>query len=576
MENDISPTIDNIFKRCAPAIRSNISQCGSVTLCANAKVETLDDLEEIYQKDGEWRILEHLLMTHFTIKACGAVQHGMRDFFMANAKITRKGELKFDENGRALTKVAPFIMANQRIPRNNIFWRFTNGEASGENWQGDMASKSGIPADIRSFPVGSNLWIVSEGEGGVKTKTQWVIADATLNHDGQSVHVILTGQNSGSFLPEASLASPTGGVAYLGIPNVGKTESYCDDRPAYIDTKRTPFWIQHTRWTSCDSELFNEWRDLVLQNNPLYRELYYVPEVERMRQMGEQFENNLFNALRYQSAISDKQNLTEYEQLPEITNFISDTGLGVEGARCYGRKANAIGWYEQLRECDRWVDCAGEALNLYSIFDAIYQMRRVRAGIGSAAQMRFDVFTDGITAEYIEQAFIAYNGLKFGGKDRYNTDITRGENKELGLQFTSFRLDGRNNGVILNVITDWAFDDEVSEFTDAGIGTVGNTLMFLDMTGMYMKVIESNVVTNHSGDLKALAAVDPSFSCVEETLTKDTTLNGLTFTAVLECPAANLILDNFAASVPVTDVGTRPANAHPNYVGNAVITPYAV
>jgi hypothetical protein len=566
-------TVD-IFKRCAPAIRSNIGQCGTVTLCENVKPQTIDDLEDIYKKDGEYRILDHLLMTHFQIKACGAVKHGMRDFFMANARTTRKGQIKFDQNNRALTRVAPFIMAEQRIPRNNISWNFTAGEADSENWQGDVASADGIPADVRSFPEGMVVFIIGLGEGGVKTKTQWVVSAAELNQDGESVHLTLTGQNDGSFFPDESLASPTEGVLYRGIPNVGKTESYCDDEPAYTDTKRVPFWMQDTRWTSCSSQLYDEWLGLVLDNNPLYKEFFYVPETERMRQMGEAFENRLFNALWFQAAFNDKQNLSEYDQLPEITNFLSDTGLGVEGGRCIGRKANAIGWLEQLRECDRWFDCQGAQLNLYSIFDAIYQMRRVRAGVGSAAQMRFDCFTDGITAEAFDQAMMGYYGVIFNDKERYNIDITKGTNDELGLQFTSYRLRGRNAGVVLNVISDWAFDDTLSDFVSAGLDNAGRTMMFLDMTGIYMQVIESGKRVNHTGDMKDLAAVDATFGCVIETYSQDITLNWMKYTAVLECPAANLILDNFSDDIPAFEA--KDAEGRPNYIPGATVTPYAV
>ena len=150
--------LNDVFQRCSPAIRSTIAECGSVTLCANLKPETINDLEDIYQKSGEYRLLNHLLMTHFTIKACGTVKHGMRDFFMANLKTTRKNQIKFDQNERALTKVAPFIMADQRIPRNNISWQFTGGGGTGQDsgdtdfvsvWYGDVASAEGIPADIR-------------------------------------------------------------------------------------------------------------------------------------------------------------------------------------------------------------------------------------------------------------------------------------------------------------------------------------------------------------------------------------------------------------------------------------------
>jgi len=567
-------TETSIFQKCAPALRSNISQCGSVTLCANAKPETIGDLEDIYKKDGEYRILEHLLMTHFQVKACSPVQRPMRDFFMSNAKITRKGELKFDQNSRAITRVAPFIMAERRNPINNNYWQFTNGEASGNYWVGRVASNSGIPADVRSWPAGMNVYVTGKTGGGSKTLTQWVVRAAELGGSGTYVTLTLEDQNAGSLYPSATQTSPVTGVLQRGIVNVGKTESYCDDEPAYNNIGRVPYWMQHTRWTSCTSELYQEWLDLVMANNPLYRDTVYVPDVERQRQMLEAFENRLFNAFWFQLPLNEKQNLTEYDQLPEITNFISDTGLGVEGARCVGRRANAVGVIPQLRECDRWVDLQGGNLNIYSIFDAIYAMRRVRAGVGSAAQMRFDVFTDALTAEQFEKAFIGFMGLKFSDKDRYINDITRGQNEELGMQFTSFRLTGKNNGVVLNFITDWAFDDQLAEFSALNIESAGRTMMFLDMTGIYMKVIESSKQVNKSGDLKALALVDPSFACVEEVMSRDTTLNGLTFTTVVECPQSNLILDNFSDEVPVFAANTAGTGDHDSYLPDETVTPY--
>jgi hypothetical protein len=67
------------------------------------------------------------------------------------------------------------------------------------------------------------------------------------------------------------------------------------------------------------------------------------------------------------------------------------------------------------------------------------------------------------------------------------------------------------------------------------------------------------------------------YDCVEETLTKDTTLNGLTFAAVVECAAADLILDNFDIGTPgVFAANTKPAGSHPNYIPGTTITPYAI
>ena len=580
-----------LFSKCAPSIRTNIGECGTVTLCQNIQPETVTDLETIYTKNGDYRVLEHLFMSHFQIKACGAVQHSMRDFFIANAKITRKGELKFDQNDRGLTKVAPFVMAEQKKPINNIYWRLSNlSTDSSGNLTGHAYSGSGIPADVRSFPYDANsgygcmMFLETLSAGGSKIYSQYMVNAAvppTISSDGTYVSLNLKPVMTGSFFTSAAntpaqiaadcTANNYVGVLTRGVVNIGKTESYCEDEPAYRNDNLVPFWIQHTRWTSCQSELYNEWLALVLDNNPLYRERIYISETERMRQKGEAFEQRLFDTLWFQQPISQNQNLTEYTQLPQITNFLSNTGLGVEGGRCFGYKANCVGWLTQLRECNRWYDAQGAALNMYALFNAIYNMRRVRAGVGSTAQLRFDLFTDGITAELIDKAFIAYYGLIFAGKDRYNFNIDnlakQGENEAYGIQFTSYKLRERNAGVTLNVITDWAFDDKLSEFTANNMVNGGRTLMLLDMTGIYMKVIESNKVTNHTGDLKALAAVDSSYGCVEETYTRDTVLNGMTFTAIVECPLANLVIDNFSGStIPITD----PTQPVPNYDGSSV------
>lgn len=580
-------TFDGLFSKCAPSLRTNISECGSVTLTQNLKPETAADLETIYTSNGEYRVLEHLFMSHFQIKACGSVQHSMRDFFIANAQITRKGEIKFDQNDRGLSKIAPFIMAEQKKPINSVYWRLSNIGNSAGNLTGRAYSGSGIPADSRSFPVGCMMFLTTLSAGGSKIQSQYTVTTATISNDGTYVSLVLTPQMTGTLFPisgsdvvsiTADMAGKVG-VMNRGVINIGKTESYCEDEPAYRNDNLVPFWIQHTRWTSCQSELYNEWLALVLDNNPLYRERIYISETDRMKQKGEAFEKRLFDTLWYQQAISDKQNPQEYNQLPVISNFLSNTGLGVEGGRNYGYKANAVGWLTQLRECGRWFDAQGAALNIYSIFDAIYNMRRVRAGVGSTAQMKFDVFTDSLTAEQFDKAMIGFYGIVFGGKDRYNFNIDdykkTGKNDEYGIQFTSYMLRGKNAGVTLNIITDWAFDDMVSEYSAANIAGAGQTMWFLDMTAMYLKVIESNKVTNHTGDLKALAAVDASYGCVEETYTRDTVLNGMTFTAILECPASDLILDNFSTAIPVFDAATQAPGNHPSYDGSQV-TPYAV
>ena len=105
----------------------------------------------------------------------------------------------------------------------------------------------------------------------------------------------------------------------------------------------------------------------------------------------------------------------------------------------------------------------------------------------------------------------------------------------------------------LNVITNEFFDDMVTA-QKAGDQSTGITdgsqvrfLMVLDLGGgIYPGIIGSNRVVHKTGDLADLAKVDPSYRCVMKNPTKETTLNSTTWTAVVECPTDNLIIENFA------------------------------
>ena len=70
--------------------------------------------------------------------------------------------------------------------------------------------------------------------------------------------------------------------------------------------------------------------------------------------------------------------------------------------------------------------------------------------------------------------------------------------------------------------------------------------MVLDLGGgIYPGIIASNRVVHKTGDLADLAKSDSSYACVMNNPTKETTLNSTTWTAIVECPTDNLIIENF-------------------------------
>lgn len=546
---------EDIFVKCAPAVRSNIGQCGTVSLCESTRPATVDELDTIYKTDGDYRILEALFMTQMETKACGAVQNSWEDFFMANMKTVKRGEVRFDENTRALTKIRPFILSKQRTPINNVYWRVANGEAAGADWQVDVDSRSGIPSDVRSFTAGERVYIESVGVGGEKNFWQGVVVTSTLV--GSVVRLVLDPQNDGSAFDD--IDNPTAGVLRRGSVNIGKSESFCDNEPGYNDSRLTPYWLEHSKFTLCSSELYDEFRTFVLQNNPMYRELYDLPEVEENRQRTKAFWSKWFENLMFSKPISANQSLASYDQLPTIPIFTSANGLGIEGGRCSGYKANTLGWLEQLKICGRIHDALGADLDLWSLMDAIYLMHRVRIGVGSAAATSFDLFTDATTADLIERGFIRLFKAYSEDTMRMSMEITSGENKTFGFRYRKFLLKGKATGITLNVITHFGLDDYLAEWTDAGNENAGRAIWLLDMGGMYAKVLDTTRKTLTNGKLEDLAKVDAGYLCVEETYTRTVTQVGVTYAAVVECPAADLLIYNFSGNIPEHELSdSRP------------------
>ena len=125
-------------------------------------------------------------------------------------------------------------------------------------------------------------------------------------------------------------------------------------------------------------------------------------------------------------------------------------------------------------------------------------------------------------------------------------------------------------GVTLNIITDHYFDDFASaamseqtaiatlgtgsQHADAlgnHINTTGRFLMILDLGGgIYPGIVDSNRKVHTTGALEDLAKIDNGYGCVMRSPTKEVTLNSVTWTAVVECPDDNLIVENFTAEEP--------------------------
>lgn len=551
----------NAFSKCAPNISTNIKQCGTVTVC-DAKAMISSELTN-YTRSGDYLIMGALIRHDMEIKQCGAVQNGLYDFLMAN-RVNISKKQSFDKINSGEFQIRPYILARQFSPINNAYWFVTDGQSSGENWTVEVQSSTNIPPDVRSFPVDQRVTIFGLTDAGTKTVTSWKIVSSTLN--GYFVTLVLSSENSGSFLPEARLASPVTGVLTRGTANKSDFEKYCAEPPAYLNWKNVPFWIETQRTSMCKSSMYDKWRAYLLADNPLYREFGDLDDIERNRQLGADWQKRMVETMFWGKAISDKQNLAEYNQLDVINTYDGGT-LGVDGAKCVGLRANMIGVYEQLAECGRVVDLLGAQVNLISLFNELYNMKRVREGQGGPSMQQFDIFTDSITAEAINQAMIAYYNTKSGNTLRMTIGVNEmppaNFNKDQLIQKANFGFNYRSYNLFypavrINVITHYFFDDYLTANTGAGQADAGRLLLVLDFSGIYPGIMGSNRKVFKTGDANTLASINPDFACVLQVPTQEQTLTSVTGTMIVECPAGNLWIENFSDQVPSVTPGGDP------------------
>jgi hypothetical protein len=110
-------TLDaNAFSKCAPSLRTNIRQCGTVTQM-NAAPMTIGDLD-VFQKSSDFRVMDALFRHDLEIKMCESVQNGLYDFMMAQ-RVNMSRKMRISELTPGRFEIAPFIKAKQYSPIND-------------------------------------------------------------------------------------------------------------------------------------------------------------------------------------------------------------------------------------------------------------------------------------------------------------------------------------------------------------------------------------------------------------------------------------------------------------------------
>ncbi len=564
----------NIFTKCSPAIGTNLRPCGSITVC-DVDVITADNIEDVFaDAEGNFRVMDALAGFQIEVKACGAAQVGMFDFLMAN-RVNWSKRIAMD-NLPGLSHIRPFVLARRRWPINNKYWNVSNGQVSGGNWRVDVTSPTGIPFDVRSFIADEYVYINSEGDGGTLSETMWKIVSSTAL-SATSGRLVLSSMNAGSFLDPDKLVSPVTGWLIRGTNNKDVTESFCNEPPAYITTSKYPAWFGTSRITTCKSEFYDEYRKLLVEGgNTYFAEFQDLPEAEVNRQVGTEFQERMAYDAFYSKPLVN-QTLNSYDSLEEITTA-SSAYLDVPTSnRCRGRRANVVGILEQLAECDRVADLQGGQLNLPDLWRTLYLILRSRQSNGDTSGM-IDLFMDTTTASRFHAAMVLYYNEQNAGLMRVNlpiggdfkiTNPYQVQKAKFGFSYRQYPLEWPQ-GLVINVVTHFFFDDLVTQAQAIGNTSLGRNIWILDFAGIYPFTVSTDRTVTRTNPA-ALQGIDATYACTPKILVEQVTMNSFQWGMHVECPRASIVIENVGEEVPSLE--DDESSVYPNDGSGITTTP---
>ena len=545
---------DQIFGKCSAALSVDASRCDGIT-SANIEATTAAGLKDIYKKTGteQWRLMGLLLDPDFTGKSCFPKSYGMYDWLQAISKRAGPKRLTLSKINYGLWELFPFVKMQRKGPINNEYWTVAGGTSSGASpgdWKVTVQSQTGVPADLRWFPVGMRISIssVANPGGGSHTQTQYQIVERAMNGTTK-VDLKLKSLNTASALGPDKIVPPVIGVLTRNTPNVSDYESYCEMIPGLNTNQLTPFWIETTRWSYRFCELMEKYLDAIRKNNPLYREFADVSSVELNRQIQQDFERRFAWSFFFNKPLPN-QTLNNYGSLEEIKVVDGAINNPNEG-QTVGRRAAATGIYEQHAECGRVFDLQGQPLNLQEWFQSLYQIQRVRQNNGQDAKI-IEVYTDDAYAIQLQQGLLNYFSMRSNGLLRLNQDLcSKCNDGPFGFKWRSFMLDFPS--VELRIVTNDFFNDMAQAHSLAGssLVTPGRVLWVIDWSVNYEMIFDANSVMLTSGDLNRLAEVDfQSYGCVMKLPRDRQKLVSKTYSFISECPQASQFIENFSNAVP--------------------------
>jgi hypothetical protein len=526
---------------------------------ANGNTLTRAHIRAFTRQDFEDQQLKEVGMDRIIAQTKEARMAGVRERGLMDLLLSRHAAIKTARGGGSQSIIAPFTLVPRRNMVNANYFQIEAGAAN----QG--AGSNGIPASAWDITVnaGSSPWVKSPNNA-LKKLEKFFLPGNYVNIEyiddnnvaRRIVCKILSAVNadaggipkakvtlepnrtadgwSGMSADEKAVFQPTAGLVSLMANSISDYESWGHQHPAVVNLTLLEYWQQTIR----SAFTYNEEYIKALQSpltSEFFKKFRSLPLVQQRKQIEMFLEMEYYNTIFYGDEINELQTVETYTSLPMVVDPADET-YPIE------YKANTLGIKTQLQRNARVADRMGMPLDIDTIMEACYYIKRYREGVSGSID-RIDSITNRFDKGRIRQMMTKYY------KSTFNADLTM--NAQLGqkLQFNGMTVfeydlyDLPDQGVQWAVFHDTYFDDKLAQFS-ASQKNCGRALWFIDWSDIVINVLKTNSAkrTTNKADELYRFVITPN--------EKHTLLNSRTIEVRVGDANRSLLIENYSDSCP--------------------------
>lgn len=342
---------------------------------------------------------------------------------------------------------------------------------------------------------------------------------------------------------EKAQLKPADGLVTIGVNNVDDYEQYCKQEPVVTAPRYLVDYHQTSRNVVQYTKQYMELQERIANGdiNEHYERFDYLPQVDRMRQQEARYRRKWFHSIWENDAINELQSPNAYVEgsTPASLQVLDPVNSDV-----LGYKANALGIRQLLANDSQIIDFKGGELNLRTVFDACYALKRNREIDGGTV----DEIAALTSRQVYDRMLTALNTYIQGryGIDKLQSYFQAGDvvDSVTGMSLRYIKYDLPEFDFQLVLATDNYFTDRERAMINSGQSSHAGKIWFVDWADLEIGVVKTNQITLVEKDEWA-AKVLADLQCTIEQNSITRQLESTTWTTRLGNAKRHLLVEGF-------------------------------